>query len=276
MASASLRSSSSVTGAGSTTAVFTKPTGLAVGDCILAIIGHAIAISAVPTGFSLVLTDSGHSKVSAYFKVADSSDVAASNFTFTFSSSSVRVGVMAAIQDSDTTDPIGSSDSTVTDNDAFDPITPTRAQSIYLVFSEGAAARTFSGYEFGTDNPSWTELFDGRFDGTTAVCMGVAWATRAATSNTGNINIVSSGTLNSRCSGVIEIMTQPVNLTVTPSVVTAAFSIQSPSVSGAANVSPAVVGATFSVQAPTVSTPAADWVNPDKSAAPSWVNPDKS
>lgn len=67
-----------------------KPSGLAVGDLMLAFVGiNDITTAAninTPSGWTLIRTDTQTNlEARSFWKIADSSDVAASNFTFTFS-----------------------------------------------------------------------------------------------------------------------------------------------------------------------------------------------
>ena len=70
--------------------VISKPSGLAVGDFMVAYIANLgtslTTPSTVPTGFTLIRHQSFGSgtvcDISTYYKVADSNDVAASNFTW--------------------------------------------------------------------------------------------------------------------------------------------------------------------------------------------------
>ncbi len=71
-----------------TSLVVTKPTGLAVGDLMVAFggCGNARTISAPSGSWTVVSNDTdGSSRVYVWTKVADSGDTAASNFTFTAS-----------------------------------------------------------------------------------------------------------------------------------------------------------------------------------------------
>lgn len=71
--------------AGSTTLTITKPTGLAVGDLLIANLGLYNGTYATPAGWTLEITQKTVGRVistQVFYKVADSSDVAASNFSF--------------------------------------------------------------------------------------------------------------------------------------------------------------------------------------------------
>lgn len=76
------------TSSADTSMVVTKPTGLAVGDLLLGI-GQCVTSRTIsaPGGWTVVANDSSTMRVYIWTKIADSSDVAASNFTFTASGS---------------------------------------------------------------------------------------------------------------------------------------------------------------------------------------------
>lgn len=65
-------------------------------------------------------------------------------------------------------------------------------------------------------------------------------------------------------------------VTVSPAVLTSAFSVHEPTITGGAVVSPAVINLTANIQAPTVTTPAPDWVNEDANSTISVTNEDKT
>lgn len=92
--------SSQTTGTGSV--VITKPTGLTVGDQMIAAIASSQSSGSIntPAGWTLISQANAITGVAAniFFKVADSSDVAASNFTFTHTSGTalIRGGIIRA------------------------------------------------------------------------------------------------------------------------------------------------------------------------------------
>lgn len=99
-----IQSSNTATSTASATLTITKPTGLAVGDLMIAIV-HSSASGTVrthntPSGWTVIQKDgasSGH-RPAAYYKIADSGDTAASNFSFTLSGTTTAMsGVLARV-----------------------------------------------------------------------------------------------------------------------------------------------------------------------------------
>lgn len=96
-------------GAGSTTVVITKPTGVVANDVMIAHIavrgGTGVTITP-PAGWTLIdsLDNSTVYKSSTYYKVATGSE--GSNYTFTFSISRVAAGIISAYSGVDTAAPI--------------------------------------------------------------------------------------------------------------------------------------------------------------------------
>jgi hypothetical protein len=70
--------------ASAATVVVTKPTGLAVGDLMVAHLYHSVQTITGLAGFTELINNSDGSDISGkiLYKIADSSDVAASDFTF--------------------------------------------------------------------------------------------------------------------------------------------------------------------------------------------------
>ena len=74
-----------------------KPSGLAVGNLMVAVLtANDAATTSVTTlsGWTSAITQSGNGGASIQFKIADAGDVAASNFTFAFSRTTVVAGSM--------------------------------------------------------------------------------------------------------------------------------------------------------------------------------------
>lgn len=132
--------------------VFAKPTGLAVGDTMLAImVAEATQNLASPAGWTTVgdSDTATYTKTRAFSKVADSSDVAASNFTFT--GTDIRGGILYRITGGG-----------LLHVDVADPIAN---QSLVIIWAHGGdnGGRTtaFSGYGVvGGDSPTFTERID--------------------------------------------------------------------------------------------------------------------
>jgi len=281
------------------TITITKPTGLAVGDLMVAHIGvndedantgTVTASSWTSLGTAILSDGNGMAGTVVLYKVADSGDVAASDFSFT-NGSGEGMGMAGAIYRIS-----GSSGVPVmagaTTGDSSSPtftntITPAVADSLLLFLYTGTdsvgSSQSVSGYAVTTDNPTWTERYDqygdlfsffGAGQGVSPLMSG-ATAPRTAVSATGD-STCSITTSYSYNTGVIVVIPPAISVTVSPAVIEATVSVQDPTVAGGATVSPAVIELTASVQAPTVTTPAPKWVNEDKSATSTFTNEPKS
>lgn len=180
--------------------VLTKPTGLAVGDLMVVAIIQLNADSVTtPSGWSNFVNKSssgGSVQLRFYSKTADSSDVAASNFTFVDDGdASPKTGSILRIAGFNTATPSsvfngdGTQASTATPSFAS-TVTPDSPDSIVL-FAIGTyggdTSHTFSSYAVVTSNPSWTEIMDLYYpNSTSSLGFGLAWASRPQITATGN------------------------------------------------------------------------------------------
>lgn len=190
MAVAVASSSTAYSGSG-TSLVITKPTGLAVGDLMLAQIRNDDGGSGItlPSGWStLSSTFNPFNFVYVHYKYADSGDVAASNFTWTLANSTISAGGILRITGASPL--IGSAvlaggiSNTATPSIATG-VTPTRADSLLVQFwfYQSNANDSLGGYAIATSNPSWTEAYDVAMEADAG--MTCAWAVRPQTTSTG-------------------------------------------------------------------------------------------
>lgn len=193
--------------------VITKPTGLAVGDLMVCILGGGAGSQTPPSGFSqlqnqFAQSSWGNNRLVVWTKIADSGDVAASNFTITFNADGI--GAMLRVIDFNSSTPIPTSsivalDFQSTTTPSFgSSVTPTTAESLILFVLCGqkhsAGTYTASTYAIATDDPTWTESFDvsGGTDGNgNEHQLSLASAPRTATSATGNSSATYSATISS-------------------------------------------------------------------------------
>ncbi len=179
--------------------VIPKPADLAVGDLMIAQMAFITTTSGSvtkPTGWTelhYTFADT-HAAFSAV-KIAEASDVSASDFTFTHSNAAgACFGKIAPLR--------GYRESTIDDVNAeagsggtpgttvtVGTVTPNAANSLIIFMAYAFATNTsFSAYAMATDNPSWSELYDEAADnGTTDTTLALAYATRAAATATGDI-----------------------------------------------------------------------------------------
>lgn len=177
--------------ASGTSLVITKPTGLAVGDLMLAGIRHDNGDGiTLPSDWTLLSsTFNPFNNVAVHYKYATSGDVAASNFTWTLASSTVSAGGIIRVTGAS---PLigsailaGAATNTATPSFATG-VTPTRSDSLIVIFLFAMTNSNDAngGYAIATSNPAlWTEQYD--------VAMGsdenmtCAWAVRPETTSTG-------------------------------------------------------------------------------------------
>lgn len=188
--------------ADATSTVVTKPVGLAAGDWMVGVVVLQTAATITPpSGFTLILdqtnsTSADTPRMAIYWKIADSGDAAASDFTFSFSATSISFAGIICGTGSDTTTPVGASngDNTVVNDitPSWDnTITPPQADCLLILFA--AASQGFAGMSnqaIANDNPTWTEVEDTGTSLGANYVLSVAYSSlRSATSATGNSSL---------------------------------------------------------------------------------------
>lgn len=186
----SVASSSTAYSGSGTSLVITKPTGLAVGDLMLAQIRHdnGDGITNASGWTTLSSTFNPFNNVRLCYKYADSGDVAASNFTWTLGSSTVSAGGIIRVTGASPL--IGSAVLAGGQSNSATPsistgVTPTRADSLLVQFwfYQSNTNDSLGGYAIATSNPSWTEAYDVAMEADAG--MTCAWAVRPQTTSTG-------------------------------------------------------------------------------------------
>jgi hypothetical protein len=271
----------------------TKPSGLSVGDLMIAGVSAQTSSDAAndwntPTNWTeLVGLGAGSNEplMSVFAKIADSSDVAASNFAFTsagttdnaigtlfritgtngFASIAINIRSSGATNGSPTTTPSISGVTTIADN------------SLLLIIT--SAEKTdgdidYSAYAVANSNPTWTEEYDINNEPSgIANNMAVASAQYATAGATGNVTVTTNESTQHALALIA--ITENINATTSPAVISVATSVQAPTVTGGAAVSPAVISVATSVIDPTVTTPADTWSKQSKNST-TWTTQDKS
>lgn len=196
---ATVRSTANAGWGTGTSTVITKPSGLIVGDIMIAHLYVATGYVSVtpPSGFAIIgstAEPTGRGTVFYYYKIADSGDVAATNFTFSWSGSVENFGSLIAVQDGDTTFANwkwGGDNKTAsnTDNPSINAtVTPTTASLLLQMWTEFENITAISGYAIATSNPSWTESYD--VDSGSGERASFAYGYRTQTTATGNVSCV--------------------------------------------------------------------------------------
>ena len=213
-----------------TSLVITKPTGLAVGDLMVAVLSmYSNTFTDVintASGWTLAgIESTSGGEVAIQYKYADSSDVAASNFTFTssgtpvlFGGSILRVSGAAAISPLQTFDgaqDFGNDTSAMTFATDF---TPTTSGCLlvtgFLMFGDPGTG-TVSSYFVTGSSPTWTELYDYTIDsGTDDEIMAGAYAIQSDTNQITAFGATISIAKDDKI-GVIAVFLPRVDVTVT-------------------------------------------------------------
>ncbi len=172
-----------------------KPTSLAVGDLMIAYATVAFAGNApgLPSGFTAITSSQSSHASTTGFKVADSSDVAASSFSFTHSGFASLSRITGAATN------LGAFSATVgnpsnTASPSISGITPKNYGDSVLLMQfwsiDSGNSANVGGYAIVTSNPSWTEGY-GSNDGGNSTGMG--YATRPEVTATGNFSCTGGG-----------------------------------------------------------------------------------
>jgi len=279
-------STASTTWTGAASVVITKPTGLAVGDLMVAVIA---SIATEVDGFGS-WTQRGQSSnssagVTLFEKIADAGDVAASNFTFTATGASEMAGAIIRAT-GNIPAPFDFGDGEEDNNNTPDITQPVFSLSdtpdfngsllVMGLMAHGTdGVGTMSSYAINGTNPTWNEVCDFTKDvGSFDPIFGVAYAIQTTAAQITTF-YADSSVAKDDWSGVFASYIPIISQSVSPAVLSVSTSVQAPAVSAGAAVSPAVIGATATVQAPVVSTAASKWQNTDKNTS-TWTNNDKS
>lgn len=286
---------SAVATASSTTVTITKPTGLAVGDLMVAFLNatgntsSGLGTWTQLSGWTALTTNnwyhtSGNVAITnvAQYKIADSGDVAASNFTFTYSSSTSLSGAIYRITGQRPGIEIVEGQAK-TDNDSSDHasspkaytcgVTPVISDSLLLLLGATRNGSSFGSYAIATSDPGgWTEGFDS--DGIFS-----AYVNRTETTATGDVTIAFSGSNPTGICLNFYAISPAFGVTVSPSTITASGAspngIQAPTISGGATVSPSTLTGTSEVKTPTEAGQV-DWSAQGKSSSGTWTPQSKS
>lgn len=208
-----------------TTVTVDKPTNLAVGDLMLAqfsFMSNSYTIT-LPSGWTSLVTtnNSGTITTDISYKVADASDVAASNFTFNKGTGTSQLYASILRITGQNTTPILSYSSTGTNSTTSlttTTITPNKKSSLYFIFGAlNNGNYSISDYSIATDNPTWTEIYD--YNGTSSLGdISCAYATRLVTTATGTVSATASGSCNTTLS-IVEVIVKPTTQTITDTLV---------------------------------------------------------
>lgn len=254
-----------------TSRVVTKPASLAVGDLMIAqyVVATGYGATHAPSGFTSLGTQidgATQTLLSLYYKIADSGDVAATDFTFSTDNLTSQFAAIMRITGFTAVSAFkynsGNITNTATPSIAAG-ITPDRADGLLLMFWGSSTSTTnTSTYAIATSNPTWTEGYDADDGGNRQTSF--AYASRPQVTATGNVSCAGGNGTTDWAVQLLEIDANPI-ITVAESV-TLTDGIQN-------NISSNVVESVALTE--TVTTTKPKWLNTDKSSS-TWVNQDKS
>lgn len=272
--------SANTTAAAEGAITITKPTGLAENDILLAVLFCLTADSiATPSGWTAEAGLIGGGDIgiemSILSKVADSSDVAASNFTFDVSDGVGSLGgVLMRITDGDIYNVIGNSDTDTTysssgtgTNPQFTvDVTPTYNNSVLLGIILSEDAYTFSGYTVNGTNPTWTNRFNGTLGGDTLEVFTATQATAAQVTTVDVTETPDHGTGIEMYFGLYEVRAQ-VDGSSSPAIITSNAQVLASSISTDTTVSQdaQIVSTSASAVDPTTTNYSKVWTPVSKS-----------
>lgn len=271
----------------------TKPSGLAVGDMMVCILiasefsDITIVNASTPTGwYAAGEADSGgggDSIIAVFAKVADSSDVAASTFTFSFTSTMdkivaqlFRVSATGSFTDASTqVSAVVATDSSTggENNITASSLTPIRTSPL-MIMAAGLASDTnvaFSGYGLANNNPTWTETEDALFDPSgIGLNYSSAYATYSASTATGNFDIDVS--LNGNYVLGLVSINEDVSVEITPTTLALTPTINTPTLSAGVSFTPTTLVSAPTINPPTVSGKTkTQWTN-EAQESTTWIN----
>lgn len=183
-----------------TSVVVTKPANIAVSDLMIAYItGISLTNLTPPSGWTSAddrTNGALQMRSVIYYRIATSADVSATNYTWTFDSTSCHGSIIRVTEPSNLNTVLangnGGQDNTATPTWTI-TITPD-AVGNNLLFMFATASQNdnaIGGYAIVTSNPSWTEILDITGGGNSS---SVAYAIRPQTTATGNASVTGGDT----------------------------------------------------------------------------------
>lgn len=277
-----LYASSQTGGATASSAACTKPTSLAVGDLMIAHVfvnnvSGSISITP-PSGWTQIqFLDSNFRGTAQFYRVANSADVAASNFTFAGSASvtSIYIGISRFTNTGGTflVDQ-AQMDSALSGYPTLTGITPTASNSMFIIFGahQDNAGRTVTSQTFANSPPTFTEAYDVHAvsdSGPSTMNINMAYGSRAQLGSTGNVSLSVSGAISIGTLSIINI--------APPLLTPLTFSLAASQPEGTRTILANPLTLATALTTPTVSEiPNSGWQYTPKPAADDWEFTPKS
>lgn len=268
---------------GETAIVITKPTSLAAGDLMVAVLAVTGTGSYTASGWSELaartITDFNY-RMTILVKVADSGDAAATNFTFDVpASGDSKVGALLRVTGtafSGLSNCTADTDRVASDNTPTyaGGVTPLASTSLLIMGCFSGGVGTSSDYAIANNNPSWTERADINVNDAEDISLSVATADYAFASSTGDYSLsITDGT---ETGGYIIAIsdTANVSVTLTPLILNGTVNDVTPSAGVSVTLNPLTLNSTL----PSVTVDSEDnpWTNQDESADDTWIDQPKS
>lgn len=293
---AAYRSSTATTVESATSVAATKPTGLTAGDLMVAFCSenNSGGNFSTPSGWTQVDVEevSNSSRLMIFAKVADSSDAAASDFTFSYSGTNTKLEVIlyalsGTFASANNVYAYLSEGGTEAVSDTFrctTGITPTVASSLLIMYlrivCNDSDNNAISNYAIQNSDPAWTERHDIQDAGASnSIRIGTATAVRTETTATGYLQagISTGGITEAACIGALLAISDTANGTATPAAVALTATPPTPASSGAGNVTVSALSLSSTTPTPSATggTNDALWKNTDKPSPGSITNTTK-
>ena len=255
-----------------------KPAGLVAGDWLVAVLGaESSTISNVTNWTVITSTTISADHLKIMYKVADSSDVAASNFLFPISPTDYGAGVLMRISGVGGLDTSQQLTVSGTTNPVFSPgVTPAQANSLLIMAVHGAdsaSGTTINNYAIATSNPTWTEQINVAKTAGVDRALAVATAIRPETTATGDYSVTRNMEV---YSGHLIVLSPAVNAAATPDAIALTAAIPSPSIGYGAGVTIGTINVNVNIGAPAVGVTNNPWSNPSRSNDSGWTTTPRS
>lgn len=196
-----IASTSNISVASSAGQTIPVPSGLTVGDLLIAHIALDINVTNslnTPSGWTVIRTDDFSTNESVLlWKVATSTEVS-NGLVYTTTAEAKNGGGLFRITGANTSNPISGSSQGTGNTSSFNlaiGLTPSYANSAYFIFVTGQTTATTSAQAIATSNPTWTEAYDSN---NVSLNMSGAYATRSQTTATGNVSFTMSSSSNNQ------------------------------------------------------------------------------
>lgn len=272
---ATATSTATKTGSGTFSLTITKPTGTVDGDYMLAHIQTSgnVSVSVVPSGWSLVDSDTTASGDSYLYSKTASSEGANYAWTLSTGGDNSAVGAISTFYNQHAT-PIAASSKTIGDVDTTaegTAITPTTSPDSLLVAFIGTAStsHTFSTYAVVNNNPTWNEAYDNTVDfGLNDSSQAMAYAEWDYVTSTGAFSATISGSAEST---VYFLSLRPAGLAFADTIGGMTTSAIEPTYTLSQTYQDTIGGVTISAVAPEINQKDNIWTNETKPTT-TWTN----